>query len=94
VQVIYSGKHSEVTIRNAVREEVFGIILAVVTVRFVNERFTSRAEHPPVVYNFSDSWEERRRIMAVPYGMCSAPFGMCSINEVPNVFTNYHLSSR
>jgi hypothetical protein len=72
VQVIYSGKHVEVTIRNAVNEEGFGFVLAVVTVRFVNERFTSRAEHPLVVYNFSDSWEERRRSKVVPYGMRSA----------------------
>ena len=53
------------------REEVFGPVLAIVPVpsvddalRLVNERFTSRAEHPMVVYNFSDSWEERRRIKA------------------------------
>jgi acyl-CoA reductase-like NAD-dependent aldehyde dehydrogenase len=73
-------------------DEIFGPILPIVCVpnidnalQFVNERFTSRAEHPLVLYIFSQSSDEQCRIME------AVPSGMCSINEVLKIGGNFNL---
>ena len=73
-------------------EEIFGPILPIVCVpnidnalQFVNERFTTRAEHPLVLYIFSQSSDEQCRIME------AVPSGMCSINEVLKIGGNFNL---
>jgi len=74
------------------REEVFGPVLAIVPVpsvddalRLVNERFTSRAEHPLVLYIFSGLRVEQQKIAG------AVPSGMCSINEVLKIGANWNL---
>ncbi len=73
-------------------EEVFGPVLIIVPVpsvdealRLVNERFTSRAEHPLILYIFSGSGEEQKKIAD------AVSSGMCSINEVTKIAANWNL---
>ncbi|KAL9189389.1 hypothetical protein ACHAXT_009064 [Thalassiosira profunda] len=74
------------------KEEIFGPILAIVTkpnldsaIGFVNQHYTSKQEHPLVLYIFSRSKDEQRRIME------SVPSGTCGINEVLKQSANYHM---
>lgn len=74
------------------KEEIFGPILAIVTVpsvdkgiQFVNEHYTWKAEHPLALYIFSKSKEEQRKIMA------AVPSGTCAINDVIKQAANYTL---
>jgi len=74
------------------REEIFGPILAVVPVRgvdrmieYVQRNFSSRAEHPLVIYIFSRDKSEQRRIMRC------VPSGSCGINDTMKQSANYNL---
>jgi hypothetical protein len=103
--VLYGGLHHDVddrfvsptivevtSISTIMTEEIFGPVLAVMSVpsvddmlTYVYERFTSRAEHPLVLYIFSHSKCEISRIMD------DVPSGMCSINEVLKVGANINI---
>lgn len=102
--IIYGGKHHNIKERfvaptvveatadsTIMKEEVFGPILAIVTVPnldgaidFVNEHYTVKGEHPLALYIFSKSEEEQRKIMA------DVPSGTCGINEIIKQGANYH----
>mmetsp|Transcript_17110 Transcript_17110/g.32588 ORF Transcript_17110/g.32588 Transcript_17110/m.32588 type:complete len:595 (-) Transcript_17110:58-1842(-) len=104
-QIIYGGKTHKVDDRfvaptvveanadsNIMKSEIFGPVLAVVTVPnvqgaidFVNTHYSSKGEHPLAMYIFSKSKEEQNQIMT------SIPSGMCAINDVLKQSANYHL---
>eukprot|EP00580_Thalassiosira_gravida_P021314 CAMPEP_0201679740 /NCGR_PEP_ID=MMETSP0494-20130426/49161_1 /ASSEMBLY_ACC=CAM_ASM_000839 /TAXON_ID=420259 /ORGANISM="Thalassiosira gravida, Strain GMp14c1" /LENGTH=398 /DNA_ID=CAMNT_0048163313 /DNA_START=12 /DNA_END=1208 /DNA_ORIENTATION=- len=103
--VIYGGKHHDIherfvapTIVEAtsdstiMKEEIFGPLLAIVTVpnvdtgiQFVNTHFTNKGEHPLALYIFSKNEDERNKIMT------SVPSGMCAINDVLKQAGNLHM---
>mmetsp|Transcript_29790 Transcript_29790/g.63184 ORF Transcript_29790/g.63184 Transcript_29790/m.63184 type:complete len:613 (+) Transcript_29790:83-1921(+) len=103
--VIYGGKHHNVKERfvaptvveatadsKVMKEEIFGPILAIVTVpsldgaiEFFTEHYTAKAEHPLALYIFSKSKEEQKRIMA------AVPSGTCGVNEVIKQAGNHFL---
>ena len=103
--VIYGGKHHNVKERfvaptvveatadsTIMKEEIFGPLLAIVTVpsveggiQFVNRHYTSKGEHPLVMYIFSKSKDEHQKIME------AVPSGSCAINECMKQSANYHL---
>lgn len=73
------------------KEEIFGPILALVTVKsvddgihYVNHHYTSKAEHPLALYIFSTCKEEQRKIMN------AVPSGTCGINDVIKQAANYY----
>jgi acyl-CoA reductase-like NAD-dependent aldehyde dehydrogenase len=74
------------------KDEIFGPILAIVTVpdldgaiEYVNTNYSSKGEHPLVLYMFTKSKEEQKVIMN------SIPSGTCAVNDVIKHATNYHL---
>lgn len=73
------------------KEEIFGPILAIITVpsvddgiHFVNHHYTSKAEHPLALYIFSQSKDEQRKIME------AVPSGTCGINDLIKQAANYY----
>ena len=104
-KIIYGGKHHnvkerfvaptivEATIDSTVmKEEIFGPILAIITVpsvdsaiQFVNKHYTSKAEHPLVMYIFSKDKREQKQIME------AVPSGTCAINEVIKQAANHYV---
>ncbi len=73
------------------KDEIFGPILAIVTVQsvdegihFINHHYTSKAEHPLALYIFSTCKKEQRKIMK------AVPSGTCGINDVIKQAANYY----
>lgn len=103
-KVIYGGVHHNVEERfvaptiveatadsTIMKEEIFGPILAMITVtcvdegiQFVNQHYTSKAEHPLALYIFSKSKDEQRKIMD------AVPSGTCGINDLIKQAANYY----
>lgn len=74
------------------REEVFGPILAVVTVptvdaavQFVHDNYGADGNHPLAMYVFSKSRSNQRKVMD------GVPSGMCTVNHVVMHGGNFHL---
>ena len=73
------------------REEIFGPVLALITIKdlnegidFVNTHYTSKAEHPLALYIFSKCKEEQSKILK------AIPSGGVAINEVIKQSANYY----
>ena len=107
-RVIYGGEHHDINEKfvaptvvevdadavdaTIMREEIFGPILAVISVPgvdkmidYVQRNFSSKAEHPLVMYIFSRDKSEQRRIMRC------VPSGSCSINDTMKGSANYNM---
>ena len=104
-KVIYGGRHHDTKDRfvaptiveadansTVMKDEIFGPILAIVTVpdvdgaiEYVNTHYTSKGEHPLNLYMFTKSKEEQQRIMK------AIPSGSCAVNDVIKQSANYYV---